>query len=355
MIATAHHLNDNAETVLFNLSRGTALSGMTGIRDKVIERNGVEWEEIRPLIGCSRKDIDEYVESNAIPYVTDATNFTLDYTRNRIRHNVLPELEKAVPEAAKAIFRFSRLAAEDEEYFARQTEKIIKDNGPYGYTIATCDEKVIFKRAAVKILNYFKRKDYTAEHAQRLFDLQYAEVGKQFKFLGLTAFKEKTGIAIAEDKLIFPEGKEEEYLTFERQRSNIYCGQYLWITTGEYIDEDLDELQDNMQFKELSSCGKVPLFINVLQYDKDKIPKNCVVRFARSGDKFKKFGGGTKNLGDFFTDKKIPKRLRGVIPLIAQDNFVYVVCGVEISDDVKVDENTKNVGFIVCNDYLQPI
>jgi tRNA(Ile)-lysidine synthetase-like protein len=93
----------------------------------------------------------------------------------------------------------------------------------------------------------------------------------------------------------------------------------------------------------------------MLQFDQDKIPQNAVVRFMQSGDKFKKFGGGTKNLGDYFTDKKIPKRLRGVIPLIAEGNTIYAVCGVEISEDIKVDQNTKNLSFIVCNDYLQSI
>ena len=89
LIATAHHMNDNAETVLFNLARGTALSGMTGITD--LPASGL----IRPLIGCSRKEIDEYIEENDIPFVTDESNFTDDYTRNKIRHNVLPALEEA--------------------------------------------------------------------------------------------------------------------------------------------------------------------------------------------------------------------------------------------------------------------
>ena len=107
-IATAHHMNDNAETVLFNLARGTALSGACGIADE--PSLGI----IRPFISCSREDIDEYIKANGIPFVTDESNFTDDYTRNKIRHNVLPALEQAVHGAVGAIYRFTRLAREDE-------------------------------------------------------------------------------------------------------------------------------------------------------------------------------------------------------------------------------------------------
>ena len=72
----------------------------------------------------------------------------------------------------------------------------------------------------------------------------------------------------------------------------------------------------------------------------------------RTGDKFTKFGGGTKNLGDYFTDKKIPVRLRGVIPLVAAGSEILIVCGVEISDKVRLTDETKAVRCVICADYL---
>ena len=89
----------------------------------------------------------------------------------------------------------------------------------------------------------------------------------------------------------------------------------------------------------------------MLACDGGLIPEEAVVRTCRSGDKFKKFGGGTKSLGDFFTDKKIPVRLRHSIPLIACGSEVLVVCGVEISEGVKVTPQTKNVLRICAYDY----
>ena len=71
----------------------------------------------------------------------------------------------------------------------------------------------------------------------------------------------------------------------------------------------------------------------------------------RRGDEFTKFGGGTKKLGDYFTDKKIPARLRGSVPLIADGSKILVVGGVEISDGVKITERTEKINYLICADY----
>ena len=86
----------------------------------------------------------------------------------------------------------------------------------------------------------------------------------------------------------------------------------------------------------------------VLRADRDKIPKSAVVRLAREGDEFRKFGGGNKPLKKYFIDRKIPQKERKKIPLIAEEDSsrVYVVCGVEISEEIKVDERTVNVVYI---------
>ena len=71
----------------------------------------------------------------------------------------------------------------------------------------------------------------------------------------------------------------------------------------------------------------------------------------REGDRFTKFGGGTKNLGDYFTDKKIPVRIRKRIPVVAEGSEVLLVGGVEISDKVKITDKTKNILYLICADY----
>ena len=331
-VATAHHLNDNAETVLFNLARGTGLSGMCGIED---DKDGCGRAVIHPFVSVTRREIDEYVEQNNIPYVDDSTNFSDDYTRNYIRHNVLPALEKAVPGAAKAIFRFSRLAADDEEYFARKVKEILRGNGLYGYKIARCDESVIFKRAALYVIERYQKKDYTSDQAHRLYDLQFAERGKKFEFLGLAAVNEGDGVVIYDKSVLACDIVEIAF----RDYTGAACG-------GQPLAFGTDE-GDVVERARL--CGNMPL--RTLTFDVGCIPEGAVIRTMKPGDKFKKFGGGTKNLGDFLTDKKISAYLRKIIPVIACGSDILMVCGVEISDGIKVTEATKKICFCTAADY----
>ena len=101
VIATAHNLNDNAETILFRMARGTGLRGLTGIP----ARRG---EIVRPLLQTPRRDIEEYLTAHGIPHVEDSTNAETDAARNRIRLDVLPRLESIHPGAAAGIARMSR-------------------------------------------------------------------------------------------------------------------------------------------------------------------------------------------------------------------------------------------------------
>ena len=109
LIATAHTLTDSIETLIMNLARGTGITGLTGIppvRDNII----------RPLIGCTRADIEAYLEACNTAYVSDSTNFTDAYTRNRIRHNILPELSRINPAYESAIARTIDLLSQDADH-----------------------------------------------------------------------------------------------------------------------------------------------------------------------------------------------------------------------------------------------
>lgn len=332
-IATAHHTKDNAETVLFNLARGASLSGVCGIADS--PSLGI----IRPLIACSREEIDEYIEVNQIPFVTDETNLTLDYTRNKIRMNVLPALEEAVPGAVNAIYRFSCLAQEDERYFARKTEEFIVRRNVGNYLVKTCSERVIFRRAAQKIVaDYFQRRDYTSAHFEKLFELQSATNGKKFEFLGLVAVKEKDGVAITDGEIV---GIEDDGMPFT---DSLYDGQMLRYCGEIACLEYADDLEDALEaVKKICSAP-----LKVLHFDISKIPETAVVRFRRKGDKFTKFGGGTVSLSDYLTDKKIPQSLRDRLPLVCNESDVLLIGGVEISDSVKVAHESSNEGVFIC-------
>lgn len=334
-IATAHHLNDNAETVIFNLARGSGLSGLTGIKDEEFATNGKRWKLIRPFAEVSRGEIDGYVLKNRIPYVDDETNFMCDYTRNKIRRNVLPELEKAVPGAAKAIYRFSRVAAEDEEYFGNIIEErgLVKKT-PSGYEIGRCGEKAVFKRAVLKVFCVCGIRDYNSAWLNALYGLQFAENGKKFQSAGFTAYCEDGKIAICTKKRATALNECAVFADYFSGGLTSFCGQTLQI----FRAEDFNAGDFDSRFK-------------ALRFDSDKIPQNAVLRFMRAGDVFEKFGGGTKNLGSYFTDVKIPARVRGYVPVVAAGNRIYVVCGTEISKAVKVDDGTVNEAVLVAENY----
>lgn len=123
LIATAHNMCDNAETVLFNLTRGTGIKGMCGIPYR---RGNI----IRPILDIQRSEIEAFLAQRGIGYVTDSTNLTDDYSRNRLRHNVIPELTRINPAFIRSAARLSSSARADEEYFADIVEALSPEEVP---------------------------------------------------------------------------------------------------------------------------------------------------------------------------------------------------------------------------------
>lgn len=117
-VATAHHADDNLETVIFNLARGAGERGLGGIPP-------VRGRVIRPLIACTREEISAYVRENEIPFVDDLTNAEDRYRRNFIRHNVVPALRELNPRAAEAVLRTSELVRRDDRLLCDEAENLL--------------------------------------------------------------------------------------------------------------------------------------------------------------------------------------------------------------------------------------
>lgn len=343
-IATAHHANDNAETVLFNIARGSGLAGASGICDGEINLPSHPDKKIkivRPLIGCTRDEINEYIALNGIPFVEDETNLSTQFTRNYIRIKVLPELEKCVSGATGGIYRFSRLAEEDEQYFDKLIEErsLIKLT-PFGAEVAFCEEKVVFRRAMLKAIKLLdcNIKDYTSEHMQALYDLQNFERGKRFEFCGLVAFNEGNKVGVCRSNQLSPVD------------DSVLLKDYIGENLGEFCGIKLTaEIKLGREYALNNDIS--PKNCKTLALDLSSIPDGAVIRFRRPDDRFRKFGSGEKSLNDFFTDRKISRRLRDRIPVIACGNTVLAVFGVEISDGVKISESTREILLIGGYDY----
>ena len=312
-VATAHHLSDNAESLLMNFFRGTGLKGLTGIEP-------MAGCVIRPFLSVSKKEIEEYIQKNEIPYRTDSTNFNTEYTRNYIRAVVIPAIEKVFPEAQKSISRTAEILRYDERFLSALAKErvVFKKESAF---IAVPFDYSLFSRATVNVLKYLGiKKDWTKKHIDDAFALSGAKVGCKVSLIGgITAIREYDGVAFYKN---FKKNLEE--FVFSDGNFFLFDKVYDIITVTQAVD-----LKDG------------------LYIDADKVPSDAVIRTRRTGDRFTKFGGGTKSLGDYFTDIKLPQRLRDKIPLLATGNDILVIFGVAVSDTVKVDENTRNIKKII--------
>ncbi len=348
-VATGHHLSDNAETVIFNISRGAGLSGACGICDGTLTgADGTRINLIRPMISQTRQEIDDYIRQYNLPYVVDETNFKDYYTRNKIRLHVMPELERAVPNAQRSLYRFSRIAKETEDYFESLIAREELVSEVYGgMLIKRTNEMAVFARCALKVFERYHIKDYTRMHINALFKLQFGPNGKKFRFLRLAAFKEEKGIAICEASRLSPYGEAPlSQLSF-----GSFVGEPFEINGlfGNFGNADIvkEICAGNADAEYTFRPGKKTLFM-----DADKIPGGAMVRFKRAGDVFERFGGNTKKLGDYLTDIKLPQRLRDRVPVIASGSQILAVCGIEIAESVKVTPESTRVIAISCADYL---
>lgn len=364
-IATAHHAGDEAETVLFRLCRGTALAGARGME-------AVSGFFLRPLLTWNKAQILRYLSDRGIEYREDRSNYVPDVTRNKIRLEILPKLEEAVPGAAGNLARFARVAAEDDDLLQRLSGELIFEREPRGENdsgicLKECGERALFRRAALSVLKRLGvEKDYTAAHLESLFALQKLQVGSRINLpKGVVAVRDYDSVRFLKENT-----RGADVLGANA------CG--VSVRGSDVLGTDVREngIENRLENSDVFSAG-VPFGVGVfaggmvevtveragqvrnenagreggarvLLFDLDRVPAGAVIRFAKAGDRFCKFGGGTKALSRYLIDKKIPQAVRNKIPLIAESDGgeVYVVCGVEIADGVKVTEKTGKIACV---------
>ena len=188
-ILTAHHADDNAETMLLNLLRGTGLRGLTGIP---AERQGI----VRPFLEIPRAELAEYAAAHGVSYVEDSTNALEDAARNVLRHRVLPVLKELNPRAVENMTRTASLLAQDEAALERGAEELLRRCFPYGQglAIAAVDclraDRAVRSRCVLELLARVggHRKDLTAAHVEAVCGLLEGVAGREVHLpYGITA------------------------------------------------------------------------------------------------------------------------------------------------------------------------
>ena len=161
-IATAHTETDNSETVLLHLTRGSGLRGLCGIPP-------VRGNIIRPLIDCTRREVEEYCAANGLSYVTDSSNLSDGYARNRIRHHFLPVLQTVNPAVEEAVGRCTQTLTREEDYLRQSTAALLeKAVRPFGYDAAVLRgaHPALQYRAAAEILRTSMDREPQQNHVE---------------------------------------------------------------------------------------------------------------------------------------------------------------------------------------------
>lgn len=314
-IATAHNLNDNAETLLLNLVRGAGSKGACGIppvRDNII----------RPLIETDRESIEKYCEENELQYVTDSTNLECEYSRNKIRIKVLPTLCEINQNAVGALSGFASRMREQEAFL----ESVVNEK------YALCVKNSVLYEAEFSALDIFLKKRIAGRF---LSELSHGEVESKhiddfLRFVGsgkvlITASATEI---VSRDGKIFkkPEQAEQFSVDFSLDDKKVNLP-FCEISVEKYDTKDLQNLNKDM-LDNLIDC--------------DKISNTLILRSRKDGDKFT-FSKRrvTKTVKKLFNEDKIPPEVRNKVIILDSDGEVVWLRGYGTNKKFRIGADTK--------------
>lgn len=319
VIATAHHSDDQAETILINLMRGSGTSGLCGMKP----RSGFI---IRPMLKLSRAEILSFLAEREEAYCEDETNAEQTATRNRVRHLLMPMLESFNPAIAKSLCKTAELLCQDDAFLnaaAQEAEReLLSGEGLDRAGLAELP-KAISSRIVRKRL-YALDGNVSEMDIRRVSALCEAQTGTAIELPGgFSAWTDATALYFGKR----PEAREYETRFNPEGETNTPWGTWkservtCWQPTTNRLEAYLDA---------------------------QKLPKDLVVRSRRAGDRFFPLGApGEKKLSDVLTDKKIAKEQRD-LPLLASEHDIYFACGLTVSERAKVTPDTREILHIIC-------
>lgn len=318
LIATGHHKNDNAETVLFNLFRGSAGRGMRGIPYK---RDGI----IRPLLDVKKSEIEAYLTQGNVLWREDSTNKEEGYTRNRIRLVVLKEIEKIFSDAVDKITQAAECIGEDNDYL----ERLAEESGAFENGSIAVDKFVplhesLKRRIIVKALRQWEIPDIDREKIRALHEIIEGDTGKGIDLgNGIRIVKSYNTVSI-EEKNALPERAVYEVKIGESLEIRAFDG--IWrIKT---VDKT-EKIRDNK---------------TMILLDAEKVEGELTIRHRQEGDYMYPSGmSGKKKLKKIFIDLKIPLYIRDSISLLAEGSEVLFIPEIRKSRKYQPDENTKQI------------
>ena len=329
-IALAHHRDDNAETILHHLLRGSGLTGLAGIRP-------VQGRRIRPLLCVGREEIRAYLEAGHISWCEDSTNQSPDYTRNRIRSQVLPLLKTAVNEQAEEhILQAGQIIGQADAYLRQQAEEIWQE--------AVCGREEDL--AAIPLTAFARQpeilKTYLIRHMLDQLHPGWKDIGSRH----FTAIAELAGKPVG-SRLDLPGGlmARTGYETLEIVRKT---ERGVSVKTESGADGEIHGRQTvpelHMTVFSRQKDQEIPKNQYTKWFDYDKIKKCLEIRGRKPGDYLEiNRAHGRKKLKAYLIDEKVPASERDELLLLADGAHIVWIPGHRISEAYKVTEETRNI------------
>ncbi len=343
-IAVAHHMDDNAETVLYQLFRGSGIRGLAGMQP---ERGTL----IRPLLCVRRRQIEDYMNENRLSYCTDSTNLTGEYSRNIIRNELTPVIEgKINARAVEHIASAAMMLHETDDYLCRQCEKLYaaavreEDQVKGRRCLVQADillqeDPVLQKRLIKSVLERLSKrtKDIEAVHVTDVLALLHRQVGKRLDLpYGMQAVRTYGQLVLF--KINEPSEDRTGYIYWQQEHAFLYESEKSEIILGK------GEKKLCLSLCKYDKNSKIPKNECTKWFDYDKIMDTLTVRTQQESDFIQiNAAGHRKSIKDYLKDQKVPKEDRNSCLLLAAGSHVLWVLGYRGSEGFHADENTENV------------
>ncbi|WP_302654466.1 tRNA lysidine(34) synthetase TilS [uncultured Clostridium sp.] len=333
-VAVAHNANDQAETILMRMMRGTGLEGLVGI--KAVREGGI----IRPILCLNRSEIESYCAENHLMPRIDKSNMERIYSRNKVRLDILPYMkENFNKDIIDTLNRMALILSKDNEYIEEQSNKCYEEYCKCTNHKIVIEQNLFVKEKEAIVTRVIKRafkeiskshQNFEMKHIYDVIDLYNKGTGKSINLTnsiiaentyGDIIFKKKNNMKITKDE-------SEVSIIKESVIEEIKFKNYM-------IKMEVIDREKNVEF---SNNALIKLF------DYDKIEERIVIRNRKDGDKMKPLGiKGTKKLKDIFINLKVPREERDVIPLICFDDEIAWIVGYKVSESFKITKSTKRV------------
>jgi tRNA(Ile)-lysidine synthase len=340
-IAIGHTRDDNIETILMHLIRGSGTRGLQGLAPLVT------WQTaegsitlLRPLLEVNREETQGYCQKHNLMPRLDSSNLSLSPLRNRIRLKLLPQLKSYNPRIAEALLRTACIATDDLAFLEqegtrlfnqialKQEDMIILDKEPF-LKLPPSLKRQVLRSSLDKLIGNLK--DIEARHIEEMMDVLSKPAGRRLSLPGgLTFIIEYARYLVGKDPLAlspFPPLEQEVTLAVPG-KTRLPGGEIeAHIVAREQMAEEADRFS--------------------ARFDFDKTGDKLTMRSRKPGDRFQPLGlSQTKKLNEFMIDSKIPRLWRKSVPLVSSPQQIIWVVGWRIDDRVKVREETKRVLYL---------